>query len=376
MATSDRRPADTVTVAEVHDLAVALYDRYESLAEVKAYYGVLAIYALARTGADAGDGPILDRVERILDRFPDRIDHPPYNFPSYRIGGIAQSFMIAQGRMTHRRELLRDYADEMMAAPRDARGILTMINQPDDRIWIDVAMAATPFLLSAGQALDRPDYVDESINQTVLMYDEFLDHDLGLLHQCKNFIAPGVTSTDHWGRGNGWGIFALAELVRGLPADAPRRGEVERRFVALAESLLPYQSERGLWRQEIPMAEAWEESSGTGLIVYGLGVGVRSGLLAGDRWIDAVRTGLIGLARHCINPDFSTENSCPGTLCPGSGAERGTPEAYVRLRVPVRDEPHSYAALMLALNVADCCGITELELRSVPQQTPYLTGPE
>lgn len=352
-------------------IAQGLFDHYDDTAEIEAYYGVLAIYALARAASDAGDTSTLARIDAMVRRFPDEIDHPHYNFPSYRIGGIAQAFLSAQGRLGDRSELLREYADEMMTATRDETGILAMPGAPN-LIWIDVAMAATPFLLYAGVALDEPRYVDEAITQAVLMYDEFVDPANGLLRQCKGFIAPGVLSADHWSRGNGWGIFALAELLRGLPADASRRAEVEQRFVALSTSLLPHQSARGLWRQEIPMPTAWEESSGSGLITYSLGVGVDRGVLRGDQWREAVARGVRGLARWCINPDFSTENSCPGTLCPGDGDAKGTVAAYLESAAPYRDEPHGFAPLILAMSVARLVGIESLALRPAPQSDTYL----
>ncbi|MFF3030933.1 glycoside hydrolase family 88 protein [Streptomyces rubiginosohelvolus] len=354
-------------------LGVALYDHYEQGDEVKAYFGLLAIYALARLATDAGDEATLDRVERILRRFPDEVEHPRYNFPSYRIGGIAQSFMIAQGRMADRRPMLREYADEMMRAPRDPAGIVTM-GAHGDLIWIDAAMATTPFLLYAGQVLGERRYIEEAVNQAVLMYDELLDREVGLLHQCRGFVGPGLRSEDHWSRGNGWGYFALAELVRELAADDPRRPEVEERFVALSHALLAHQGPRGLWRQEIPLESAWDESSGTGLILYGFGVGIRSGLLAGDRWAHALRTGLHGLVSHCVNPDHSIENSCPGNLCPGEGAAKGTVDAYVTIPVPHRDEPHGCAPLILAMTAAETVGVTALELRRAPQESTYLGG--
>lgn len=341
------------------EVAVRLYDHYESITEVKHYYGVLAVYALARTAEAAGDEELWRRVEAILRRFPEEIEHPRYNFPSYRIGGIAQAFAVAAGRMNDRRELVRTYAEELMTAPRDAAGILTMINQPGDKIWIDVAMAATPYLIFAGLALDEERYVAEAVHQAVAMHDAFLDPENGLLHQCRNFVGPGLLSQDHWSRGNGWGFLALTELVRHLPAESPHRPGVEQRFTALAEALLPHQTERGLWRQEIPQADAWEESSGSGLIGYGFGVGVAAGLLDAERFLASTRRAIAGLTRWAINPDFSTELSCPGTLCPGDGAAKGTVAAYVA-RVPVTDEPHSFAPIMLALSQSPAADVTTI----------------
>lgn len=344
--------------------AVGLYDHYSGIREVTAYYGVLGIYALARTAEAADSEEIWSTVEHALRRFPDQVEHPRYNFASYRIGGIAQSFAFWQGRMGDRRDLVVEYAEELMTAPRDPYGVLTKINEPHDKTWIDVAMAATPYLLHAGLALDRQDWIAEAIHQSVAMYDDFLDPDNGLLHQCRGFVAPGVLSTDHWGRGNGWGHFGLAELVRDLPRDHPRWDEVAQRFRLLSEALLPYQSESGLWRQEIPMESAWEESSGTGLFAYGFGVGMAAGVLERDKFAEPLARAIHGLAKHAINPDHSTELSCPGTLAPGEGELKGTPEAYVTLKSPYRDEPHGFAPLMLALTRARDVGIDRVVIGS------------
>jgi unsaturated rhamnogalacturonyl hydrolase len=117
----------------------------------------------------------------------------------------------------------------------------------------------------------------------------------------------------------------------------------------LSAALLPHQSPRGLWRQEIPLSMAWEESSATGLILYGYGVGLRMGLLDSATYRPVFEKGMAGLREHCINDDFSTELCCPGCLCPGEGERKGTVAAYVEDKQPVRDDGHSFGPLMLAL---------------------------
>lgn len=356
------------------DTAIGVYDHYESIDEVKAYYGVLSIYGLARLGVRYGDEATLRRVEGILDRFPDQVEHPPYNFPSYAIGGNALAYMVSRGRRPRRAVEVAEYAAEMMNAARDDRRILELPRPPRGRIWIDVATAASPFLLFAGAALNRPAWVGEAVHQSVAMYDVLRDPETGLLHQCEGFIAPGVRSTDHWGRGQGWGIVGLAELAVGLPSDHPRRDDVTSRFQELSEALLPYQSDRGYWRQEVCDPTAWEELSGTGLIAYSIGLGIEAGLLPRERFAGAVRRAIEGIARYGVNPDLSTENSCPGTLCPGDGPEKGTPAAYLA-REPYRDEVHSFAPVILAMSVAPVVGVEQVTLREAPQTTTYLEEP-
>jgi unsaturated rhamnogalacturonyl hydrolase len=326
---------------------------------VKAYYGVLAIYGLARLAVEHNRPQLLDRVEEILADFPDRIDHPHYNFPSYRVGGNALAYMIFLGRLPARRGELRHYADEMMTAPRDHNGVLEHIHPPRGRIWIDVATAASPFLTFAGRALGDPSFLDEAAHQSIALYDALIDRDIGLLHQCEGFLASGVRSTDHWGRGTGWGILGLAELVDALPAGHPARPDAETRLLDLATALVNYQTAGGLWRQEIPSEEAWEETSGTGLIVYAMALGIRAGVLDADTFLEPVKRGILGLTHFSVNSDYSTEGSCPGTLCPGDG----TPHAYVTLRRPEHDEVHSFSAIILAMAAAGIVDVRQVRLR-------------
>lgn len=342
-------------------MAQKLYEHYEHIHEVKHYYGLLAIYALVQTAEAKQDPVLLEKCKTILARFPDQIAHPRYNFPSYRIGGNPQAYALMKGYAPEAAERVREYAEEMLTAPRDRKGIMSYRHEPDkELIWIDVATAVTPYLLFAGLALGEQRYIDEAANQTFLMYEEFLDPENGLLHQCKNWIGPGLYSQDHWGRGNGWGYFPLAELVQHLPPDSVHRPKAEAYFRALSAALLPHQSARGLWRQEIPFEYAYEETSGTGLILYGYGVGMRLGLLDRETYGPAFQKGIEGLNRLSINADYSTELSCPGCLCPGEGEERGTVKAYVTLKLPHRDEVHSFAPLMFALVEAYRNGVYDL----------------
>jgi unsaturated rhamnogalacturonyl hydrolase len=350
------------------ELARRLYDTYESVEQIRHYFGLLAVHALVQVAEVGGES--IDRCRWILSLFPERIDHPKneppyygYNFPSYYIGGIPAAYSLMRGLMPEKREQVRTYADEIMNAPRDPAGILKHPRRPaEDRIWIDVAMAVTPYLLFAGRSFDEQRYIDEAVFQTIRMYDAFRNPENGLLHQCRGFIAPGRLSEDHWSRGNGWGYIALTELLRFLPEDSPHRETVEAYFVDHSKAFLPYQSRRGMWRQEIPLDLSYEETSGTGLILYGFGAGLRAGLLDEATFRPAFERGVRGLIDVAVNPDFSINNSCPPCICPGEGDEKGTVQAYVTLRLPYRNEHHGFGPVMLALLEAHRNGIPEIDI--------------
>lgn len=129
----------------------------------------------------------------------------------------------------------------------------------------------------------------------------------------------------------------------------------------MSESLIAFQTDKGVWRQEITCDYAWDESSGTGLIAYGLGVGMRLGLLDKARFKEPFEKAVHAIVSLFIRDDFSTTMCCCGCLCPGNGADKGTVKAYLTAVRPVTDEHHSYGCLMLALLEAHRNGILDIE---------------
>ena len=57
-----------------------LYRHYESVANVEAYYGLLAVWALCETAVEAKDEALLDECRRYLALYPDAFEHPKYHF--------------------------------------------------------------------------------------------------------------------------------------------------------------------------------------------------------------------------------------------------------------------------------------------------------
>ena len=61
-------------------------------------------------------------------------------------------------------ELIREYAEKTMAAPRSYDGIICHPRE-HHKIWIDVAFAITPYMLYAGLILNEPKYIDYAVEQ-------------------------------------------------------------------------------------------------------------------------------------------------------------------------------------------------------------------
>ena len=326
------------------------------------YPGILTMWAGAQAALIADDKEWLDEVNSYLKKYPFEFEEPGtyfvYNFDNYRVGGLGKAWMIMKGYFEDHKDVLKEYAEKTLEAPRSDDGIICHPRNADKRIWIDVVYAVTPYMLYAGIIFDEPRYIDFAVEQCFKMYDVFMDESNGLLHQTRGFMGDATSiSHDHWSRGNGWGIIGLCELVRYLPKDSKYYNEAVERFKAHCAALIKYQDYRGLWKQSIAEPLAWEESSGTGIILYAIGIGIRLGILDKETYFPVLEKGIYGLCQFCVNPDYSIEKCCAGCCCPEG---KGTIESYLVSVMARKDDPHAFGPVIMALTEAERNGITNI----------------
>lgn len=332
------------------------------------YFGILSMYGAVQAAHYSDDKEWLKEVNDMLDKYPYEFEtskfYFKYNFSNYRVGGLAKAWACMKGYFgDDHKEQVRKYAEETLVAPMSHDGILCNPYCPEkELIWIDIVYAVAPYMLYAGIMFNEERYIDFAIDQTIKLYDVFIDKSNGLLHQGRGFMGDKTTiSEDYWGRGNGWGYIGLTELIRYLPKDHKRYNEVLERYVSLSEALIKYQDHRGLWRQIINEPYSWEESSGSALFLYGFGVGIRLGILDKNVYMPVFEKGLEGIMKHCIGDDFSVDRCCHGCLCPGDTPERrGKIEPYLVDVRPVVDDGHSFGPVILAMLEAHRNGIDNL----------------
>lgn len=96
-----------------------------------------------------------------------------------------------------------------------------------------------------------------------------------------------------WGRGNGWVLGGLVELLRGLPEGSKYRPFYQDLFVRMAERVARCQGKDGFWRASLLDLDAYPspETSASGFFVYALAYGINEGLLPSDRFLPVVEKG-------------------------------------------------------------------------------------
>lgn len=84
-----------------------------------------------------------------------------------------------------------------------------------------------------------------------------------------------------WGRGNGWVLAGIANILELLPKDSGLRPFYVQLFVELAAQLSKLQDDQGFWHASLldPDSYPSPETSSTALITYGLAYGLNHHLL-------------------------------------------------------------------------------------------------
>ncbi|MBC2603361.1 glycoside hydrolase family 88/105 protein [Puniceicoccus vermicola] len=338
-------------------LAQAAFRKHKAVqGSYDVYPGIVSMHGMARLATETQDENLLEEIRSEIMPYVRGERSFPANFPNYLCGGNGAAWLLWRGKLPEVEEAARQYAEQIMnEAPRDNAGILCHPNNPEEqKIWIDVAFAVSPFLLFTGLALGNDDYLEEAFQQTAKMVKAFHREDTGLVIQAHNFSGAGHKTEDHWSRGNGWAALALADVAIYLPDDHPRKAEAISLFQDHVRACAKFQDEEGLWHQEMTdLRLAYVETSGSGLMLYALGAGIQAGLIP-DSEMERFQRGLKGLNAY-ITEDTDIFHTCCGCLSPG----QGTKLEYRAHPAKVNDH-HAFGPVVLAMGQAHLLGIQSI----------------
>lgn len=338
------RAAEAWPPIPTRELAERVLARGLAAIDLGLYPGSLLLQAMSELALVSPDPELTARTVGLLRKFATKEINGRGSFISYEAGGTGAALLRWRGVTRELDPQVADGARRMVERQRrSGEGLLVppWVVPEKDQIFIDVAFAVTPFLLYAGLAEKNDRYVDLAIFETLELFRLLRDAQTGLLHQGRGFQGRGVVSADNWSRGNGWGAVGLVALVRDLPATHPKRKEIEGLARDFFGAVLRHQNKAGLWHQEMTDPTSYIETSGSGLLLYGLGVILEQGLI--ERRHEASFLKGLGALTAYVAADGSVSHACIGCLCPGDG----TKEDYKTRRWAYND-PHAFGAVVLA----------------------------
>ncbi|MFA9557886.1 glycoside hydrolase family 105 protein [Evansella sp. AB-rgal1] len=182
-----------------------------------------------------------------------------------------------------------------------------------DTIWCDDLYMSTPFLCRYYRNTGDISYLDDAVNQFLRYKELMYIPELKIMSHVYDFKFNTATNVP-WGRGNGWVIFSLSELLEVLPENHERRPELLTFFRELSEGFLQLQGKNGMWHQVLTDSESYEETSCTSMFIYAYSRGLRFGWLEDkERYIQSVLRGWEGMAKIAIDKLGNVYGVCQGS---------------------------------------------------------------
>ncbi len=340
------------------DLGLNIWERYKKDVTDVTYTRILAYHAAARLGKTYGHPEVIDEVRGLLQPYIkgeiERVGGA-YGPTVYRFGGNATAFMLDRGFMPEAKESQIMSAEKLIAEqPRDPDGLYEMPNRGfHGFIWIDTVFGVCPFLVWMSRVANEPKYLEEAVKQMVGHHRRLFDPAVKLYFQAYNAKGTNKLTPSHWSRGEGWGLLALAEMLYDVPRIAPNHPaipELLKEYRDNLEGCAATQDPSGLWHQAMEDPGSYLETSGTGLILYAIGRGLKNGSIAKedfDRFRSIYLKGLKGMMGY-IAMDGTIYHCCKGCLAPGYN---GTAADYA-LHQWIRNDSHAFGPQLLNLSQA------------------------
>ncbi|CAM4426515.1 glycoside hydrolase family 88 protein [Paenibacillus phoenicis] len=211
-----------------------------------------------------------------------------------------------------------------------------------DTMWADDLYMSAPFLTRYSMVTGEADAINEAAKQFLRFKRYLYMSDQQVMSHVYDF-KYGQPTLIPWGRGNGWVLFSLSELLERLPETHEDREELLTMFRELSQGIAALQSDSGLWHQVLNRPDAYLEASCTAMFVYAFSRGVRFGWL--DRegpYIEAALKGWRGLAAQVIDRQGNVHGVCSGSRYSFS------PDYYMEDLRTVRNDNHGIGIMMLA----------------------------
>ena len=192
----------------------------------------------------------------------------------WREGGEANPFAPCRAMLRLHDRLPEQDVDGYLAA---VCAELLSRDQPT-RLFVDSLYFEITLLVEVGIAQADEKLVTHGVDKALQHLRLLQSERDGLLRHFAEH-GSGASPSVYWGRGNGWGMLGLTDLLLALPAEVEGRAELLQRYRALAEALLDRQAPTGAWRNIVDVEPSFAESSTTALVVTGLQEGAAGGLL-------------------------------------------------------------------------------------------------
>ena len=179
-------------------------------------------------------------------------------------------------------------------------------------VWADDLYMGTLFLMRYSVLKNDSSILDDAVNHFIQFKKLLFMEDSKLMSHVYNLTYKKQTCVP-WGRGNGWALFSLSELLKFLPKDHKNYEEIKTFFTELSEGFLNVMDSDGMCHQVIDDVESYGEASSTAMCAASFARGVMMGILPAEKYAVAARKAIDALKKYCIDEDGNIYGVCIGS---------------------------------------------------------------
>jgi unsaturated rhamnogalacturonyl hydrolase len=163
--------------------------------------------------------------------------------------------------------------------PLDA-GDRALLDDPGPGVFVDPLHFDPPFLVHLGVLTDSAELVDSGADQARALVELLQDDSGAFWHFFLD--RTGERYGLGWGRGQGWALLGLVDVLERLPETHATREPLQAALVRLAHALRSSQRRDGGWYAVISDPDSGPESSTAAFMAAGFSRAVAQGLLDGE----------------------------------------------------------------------------------------------
>ena len=166
-----------------------------------------------------------------------------------------------------------------------------LLASPPPGAFIDCLHFDPPFLVALGAHVSRESLVEEGVRQA-LGYIEVLQREDGTF---DHFVLEGSDRTygPRWGRGQGWALLGLLDVIEHLPDADPRIEPLTAAAARLVQAMLVTQRQDGHWDAVVGDPASGDETSTSAFMADGFLRAARLGVVPVDAVLEPARRALV-----------------------------------------------------------------------------------
>lgn len=161
--------------------------------------------------------------------------------------------------------------------------------------WCDALFMAPPVYARLYRITGDKKFIRFMDKEFKATYDYLYDKDENLFYRDQRYFSQKEANGTKvfWGRGNGWVLGGLVEILRELPANDKYRPFYQDLFVKLATRVGGLQHKDGFWHASMldPDSYPLPETSCSGFFVYAMLYGINEGLLPREQFLPVAQKG-------------------------------------------------------------------------------------